>query len=500
MEDKLTRFKSILSDLVDLGHSMALLGWDQQTYMPPGGAEDRGNIQSTLSRLSHEKFTSEEMGSLIEDLVPYAGTLDPDSIDACLVKAVKKQYDKQTRVPAEWVVENAKATTLAHHVWEQARAEKNFDKFCPHLEHMIQLRREYADFFAPYDHVYDPLLDNFERGMKTAEVQAIFNDLRPQQVELIRSISEQPQVDDSFLHQPFPEKDQWAFGVDVITCFGYDWDHGRQDKAVHPFCTNFGIGDVRITTRVDPNWVNPALFGTMHENGHALYEMGVDRSLARLPLATGASMAVHESQSRMYENLIGRSLPFWKFYYPRLQEVFPSQLGNVSLETFYKGINKVHPSFIRVEADEATYNLHIMLRLELEIAMMEGSLEAGDLPEAWNSRMQDYLGVTPPDDALGVLQDVHWSSGLMGYFPTYALGNLVSVQLWERMQADMPDMEEQIERGEFASILGWLREKVHRHGAKYEPQDLIQRVTGSTINPQPYVRYLKSKFGAIYEL
>jgi carboxypeptidase Taq len=499
MEEKLNKFKAMLNDLVDLGNAMSLLGWDQQTYMPPGGAEDRGNIMATLSRMTHEKFTSQEMGSLIEALTPYADTLDPDSIDACLIQAVSEQYDRQTRVPGEWVVENAKTRTMAHQTWEKARAEKDFEMFRPYLEQIIDLRRRYAGFFQPYDHVYDPLLDNFERGMKTAEVQAIFNELRPQQVEIIRAISERPQVDDSFLHRPYPEKDQWDFGVDVITRFGYDWNHGRQDKAVHPFCTNFGIGDVRITTRVDPNWLNPALFGTMHETGHALYEMGVDRSLARLPLATGASMAVHESQSRMYENLIGRSLAFWKFTYPRLQAVFPSQLGNVSLEAFYQGINKVHPSFIRVEADEATYNLHIMLRLELEIAMMEGSLEAAELPDAWDSRMQEYLGVTPTNVAQGVLQDVHWSSGLMGYFPTYALGNLVSVQLWEKMQADMPDMEAQIERGEFSGISSWLRENVHRHGAKYKPQDLIQRVTGSKINPQPYLRYLKAKFGAIYE-
>jgi carboxypeptidase Taq len=498
MEEKLNRFKSMLNDIVDIGNSLALLGWDQRTYMPPGGAEDRGNLIATLSRLNHEKFTSQEMGSLIEALIPYADSLDPDSIDACLIKAVSERYEKQTRVPGEWVVENAKTRTMSSQTWEKARAEKNFEMFRPYLEKIIDLSRRYAAFFEPYDHVYDPLLDNFERGMKTAEVQAIFDELRPQQVEVIRAISERPQVDDSFLRQPFPEKEQWDFGVEVITRFGYDWNHGRQDKAVHPFCTHFGIGDVRITTRVDPAWLNPALFGTMHETGHALYEMGIDRSLSRLPLATGASMAVHESQSRMFENLIGRSLPFWKFTYPRLKEVFPSQFENVSLETFYKGINKVHPSFIRVEADEATYNLHIMLRLELEIAMMEGSLEAADLPEAWNSRMQDYLGLTPPDAALGVLQDVHWSSGLIGYFPTYALGNLVSVQIWEKMLADMPDMEAQIERGAFAEILSWLREKVHRHGAMYKPQDLIQRVTGSKINPQPYLRYLKSKFGAIY--
>ncbi|HSV85693.1 MAG TPA: carboxypeptidase M32 [Levilinea sp.] len=500
MEEKLSRLKSLLNDTVDLGNAIALLGWDQQTYMPAGGAEDRGNTIATLSRLTHEKFTSEEMGRLIDELLPYADTLQPNSIDACLVRVARERYDKQTRVPAEWVSENAKTTTIAHQTWEKARADKNFELFRPHLEKIIDLRRRYAGFFQPYDHVYDPLLDNFERGMKTAEVQAIFNELRPKQVDIIRAIAERPQVDDTFLHQSFPEKDQWNFGVDVITRFGYDWNHGRQDKAVHPFCTNFGIGDVRITTRVDANWLNPALFGTMHETGHALYEMGIDRSLARLPLANGASMAVHESQSRMYENLIGRSLPFWKFTYPRLQVVFPSQFGNVPLETFYKGINKVQPSFIRVEADEATYNLHIMLRLELEIAMMEGSLEAVDLPEAWNSRVREYLGVSPPDDALGVLQDVHWSSGLIGYFPTYALGNLVSVQLWETMQAEMPDLEEQIERGEFSGILAWLREKVHRHGMKYPPQELIQRVTGSKINPQPYLRYLEAKFSAIYEI
>jgi carboxypeptidase Taq len=500
MEEKINLFKAMLNEIVDLGHANALLHWDQQTYMPPGGAEDRGNISSTLSRLTHEKFTSEEMGRLIEELMPYADSLDPDSTDACLIKAVNEGYQKQTRVQAEWIVEHTKTTTMARQTWAQARAENKFDIFRPHLEQIIDLKRRYASFFEPYDHVYDPLLDNFERGMKTADVKAIFAELRPQQVEIIRAISEQPQVDDSFLHQPFPEKEQWDFGVDVITRFGYDWNHGRQDKTVHPFCTHFGIGDVRITTRVNPDWLNPALFGTMHETGHALYEMGIDRSLSRLPIATGASLAVHESQSRMYENLIGRSLPFWKFMYPRLQEVFPQQLGNVSLDTFYKGINKVEPSFIRVEADEATYNLHIMLRLELEIGIMEGSLEAADLPEAWNSRMQEYLGIVPPDDALGVLQDVHWCAGLVGYFPTYALGNLVSLQLWEKMQADMPDMEAQIERGEFGDILSWLRKNIHSHGAKYKPQDLIQRVTGEKINPQPYLRYLKEKFITIYAI
>jgi len=286
--------------------------------------------------------------------------------------------------------------------------------------------------------------------------------------------------------------------MQVSQKFGYDLGRGRQDKAAHPFTTTFGIDDVRITTRFMPDFFSSAFFSTTHETGHALYDLGLDRALNRTPLANGASLAVHESQSRMWENLVGRSRAFWEGHYPLLQQVFPAQLGNVSLEAFYKGINKVEPSFIRVEADEATYNLHIMLRLEIEIALMEGSLEVVDLPEVWNARMQEYLGVTPPDDAQGVLQDIHWSNGYIGYFSTYALGNLVSVQLWERINADLPDLGDQIRRGEFAGLLGWLRKNLHRHGAKFEPQELVQRVTGSKIDPAPYVRYLRTKYSQIY--
>jgi len=286
----------------------------------------------------------------------------------------------------------------------------------------------------------------------------------------------------------------------VITKYGYDWQRGRQDKSPHPFTTSFSISDVRITTRVDRNYLPMALFGTLHECGHGLYELGINRAYERTPLANGASLALHESQSRTYENLVGRSLPFWEHFYPRLQEIFPAQLGNVDLETFYEGINKVEPSLIRVEADEATYNLHIMLRLELEIALIEGSLEVKDLPEVWNTRMDEYLGVTPPDDASGVLQDVHWSSGLMGYFSTYALGNLISAQLWEKLNADVPDLDDQFRRGEFGDLLEWMRTHVHQHGRKFEPQELVERVTGSKIDPTPYMRYLTNKYSDIYGL
>ena len=499
MEEKIHQLRTLLEEISDLRYISALLGWDQQTYMPVGGAEARGNQLALIEGLAHERATSPELGKLLDELKPVAATLDPDSDDACLIKVTARDFEKATRVPTRHIVEFAQAATLGQQAWMEARQNSDFSLFRPHLEKIVGLRQEYASFFPNFEHPYDALLDDFEPGMKTEEVKAIFDGIRPKQVELIRAIARQPQVDDSFLHQRFDPAWQWSFGEEVITKFGYDWKRGRQDKAAHPFTTEFGINDVRITTRVDPNYLNPMLFGTMHECGHALYGQGVAQVLERTGLERGASLAVHESQSRLWENLVGRSLPFWKHFYPRLQQVFP-QLSDVPLKKFYKGINKVEASFIRVEADEANYNLHIMLRLELEIALLEGTVLVKDLPEAWNARMQDYLGVTPPDDARGVLQDIHWSGGMIGYFSTYALGNLISAQLWEKINQDIPDLSEQISAGKFEALLAWLREKIHRHGAKFEPQELVQKVTGSKIDAGAYIRYLTTKFGEIYEL
>ncbi len=500
MEKKLAQLKTLLGEVFDLYSAAALLSWDQQTYMPSGGAEGRSYAVATLETLGHQKFTAPELGHLLDDLAGETEKLDPDSDETRLVRVTRRQYDKQTRVPAALVTEMAQASALGFQYWQEARAENDFARFQPHLQKIVDLRRQYAALFAPYDNIYDPLLDDFEPGMKTAEVRRIFDTLRPQQVALVKAIAGRPQVDNAFLHQPFDEHKQWDFGVQVVTKFGYDWKRGRQDKAPHPFTQGFNIDDVRITTRVYPDFLNPALFGTMHETGHALYEQGIAHELSRTPLAGGASLAVHESQSRMWENLVGRSLPFWEHFYPQLQQVFPGQLGQVDLQTFYRGVNRVQPSLIRVEADEATYNLHIMLRLEIEMGLMDGTLEVKDLPAIWNARMQEYLGVTPPTDTQGVLQDVHWSYGSIGYFATYALGNLVSVQLWERINADIPDLAEQIRCGEFSGLLGWLREKIHRHGSKFEPQELVQRVTGSKIDPAPYIKYLQTKYGQIYGL
>ena len=500
MSEKLDQFKTLLAEVADLNNVQELLGWDQQTYMPQGGAEARGNQLATIGKISHQKFTSDEIGILLGDLEKEFEGADPDSDDLRLLKVTRHDYDQATRVPAEFVAEFAVVTSKAFEAWMEAREKSDFAIFQPHLEKVVELNQRYVSFFPPADHPYDVLLDQFERGMKTADVKAIFEALRPQQVELLKAIAEKSQVDDSFLHVEYDEKTMWDFSEVIATKFGYDWERGRQDKAAHPFTTNFSINDVRITTRFEVDNPTVMLFSTMHETGHGLYELGSKQSYERTPLAGGASLAVHESQSRMWENLVGRSLPFWEHFYPEFQKLFPAQVGNVDLDTFYKGLNKVESSLIRVNADEATYNMHIMLRLELEIDMVEGAVAVKDLPEIWNAKMEEYLGILPPDDAKGVLQDIHWAYGSMGYFSTYALGNLISAQLWEKITTDIPDLSEQFRVGEFGALLEWLREKIHMHGSKYEPQELVQRVTGSKIDSAAYVRYLKQKYSDIYGL
>jgi carboxypeptidase Taq len=501
MTEKVDKLRKMLGEVFDIQATVSVLGWDQQTYMPPGGSKGRAMQLATLSRIAHEKFVGEAMGAAIDAAEQEAADLDPDSDEARLVRKTKRDYEKHRKVPPDWVSEFNRITALAHKEWEQAREQSDFGHFQPHLEEILDLRKQYVGYFEPFDHPYDPLLDDFEPGMKTADVKAVFDDLRPQQVALVQEITERGEpVDDSVLHQHFDEQKQWQFGVEVAKAIGYDFERGRQDKSVHPFTTGFGVGDVRITTRVDPEFFNTALFGTMHEAGHAMYEQGCREELDRTSLAGGTSLAIHESQSRMWENLVGRSKPFWNAFYGRLQETFPGQLGDVDRESFYQAINKVEPSLIRVEADEATYNLHIMLRFEIELAMMEGNLDVGDLPEFWNEKMEEYLGITPPNDKDGVLQDVHWSSGMIGYFSTYALGNLVAAQLWAKIKDDIPDIEKRIEQAQFGDLLAWLREHVHQHGSKFEPMELLERITGSGLDAGSYVAYLQEKFGEVYKL
>lgn len=498
MSEKLNQLKEILGEVSDLQHAGSILDWDQNVNMPPGGSEARGQQLATLGKIAQEKSTSEEAGRLIDDLKKEFDGDDSD--DAAMIRVAARNYEKAKRVPAEFVAEQAIVTTRAFEAWVEAKGKSDFSIFRPHLEKVVELVKKYISFFPPADHPYDVLLDDYEPGMKTAEVKEIFNALRPKQVELIKKISSVKQVKSDFLNKKYNEKKVWDFGEAVITKFGYDWSRGRQDKAPHPFQTTFNVNDTRITNRFEADSPLATIFSAMHEAGHAMYEQGSNPAYERTPLAGGTSLAVHESQSRMWENLVGRSLPFWENFYPELKKIFPAQLEGVNVKSFYKAINKVEPSLIRVNADEATYNLHIMLRLELEIGMVEGSMAVKDLPEIWNAKMRDYIGMTPPNDAQGVLQDIHWSYGSIGYFSTYALGNLVSAQLWEKINADIKDLDDQIRKGKFDSLLGWLREKIHVFGHKYDPQDLVQKVTGSRIDSAAYIRYLTKKYSDIYGL
>ena len=495
--DTLAKLRKRLATVSDLGSANSLLAWDQQTYMPKGGVEGRAESMATLSRLAHEHFVDAETGGLLDA----AGDLDPETEDGALVRRARRDYERSTRLPSRLVEEITRAEGLAEPAWVEARESSDFSLFAPHLEKMLPLQREAAEALGYEDHPYDALLDGYEPGASKARLERMFGELKKGIVPMIREISKRG--DDGraeILRGAFDEATQEKFGEQVVTAFGYDWERGRQDRTVHPFCINFGPDDVRITTRFDGGWLSPALFGTMHETGHALYEQGVDPRYSRTPLSGGTSMGIHESQSRMWENLVGRSRGFWSHYYPRLQGAFPERLRGVEPEQFYRAINAVSPSEIRVEADEVTYNLHILLRFELEVALIEGSLAVSELPEAWDAKMEEYLGVTPTSYATGVLQDVHWSAGLFGYFPTYTVGNVLSVQFFEEAVKAHPEIPEGLRRGEFSTLLSWLRENIHRHGSRYLPDDLVERVTGRPLDTAPYLRYLQTKFGELYEI
>jgi carboxypeptidase Taq len=490
----LHQLETLIGEVMDLKHAADLIEWDERVYMPNGGAPVHGEMAATLRRLAHETFTSSQVGDAIAAAQAGLAADDPDSDAARMVAVTARDYEKATKVPAAFVAEHATVVSAAQHTWARARAESNFALFTPHLRKVVELKQRYVTFFPPADHPYDLLLDEFEPGMKTADVTRLFAALRPRQVELIRAVDGQPQAADRFFEAHWPESDMLAFAVDVVTAFGFDWSRGRQDKSVHPFATAIGADDVRITTRWVEGQPLSLLFGTMHETGHALYEQGVSAAYQRTLLEGGASLGVHESQSRLWENLIGRSRPFWDHFFPKMQARFPAQLGGVTQEQFYNRINRVQPSLIRVEADEATYNLHVMLRVELEIALLDGTLTVDDLPDAWNGRMQEYLGLTPPDAASGVLQDIHWSAGLFGYFATYTLGNVIAAQLWDAFATVHPARDEDIRRGDFSALLAWLRTGLHRHGRKFPPLELIAKMTGQPLTPAPYLDYLEAKY------
>jgi carboxypeptidase Taq len=500
MGEKYEALKERLASVSDIGNATAVLGWDQQTGMPAGGGEARARQLATLSRIRHELLTSDETGKLLEAAAAELADADFESDEASMVRVVQHDYEEATRLPAAFVAEWASETTLAHEVWVKARSEKDFSIFQPKLEKLVDMTLQMAEYLGYDEHPYDALLGQYERGMTTAQVSQIFSEHRVPLVKLIADIQAADPIDDSILHQPFDVEKQREFAMKMVQSFGFDMQRGAQAVAVHPFCTSFSINDVRITTRFYDNWLNPALFGMMHEAGHGMYEQGVSQALEGTLLASGTSLGVHESQSRMWENTVGRSKHFWSWALPQLQAVFPDQLGAVDLDTFYRAINTVKPSFIRVEADEATYNLHIILRFELETQILEGKLKVKDLPAAWNDLFTSMFGITPPDDAEGVLQDVHWSAGLMGYFPTYALGNLLSAQYYNQALKDHPTIEDEIAQGKFDTLLGWMNQNIHAHGRKFTGDELTRRVTGEGIQSGAYMAYLEKKFRDVYGL
>lgn len=502
MPSEYEQLKARLAEITDLSKVSSVLGWDRQTKMPPAGAPARIRQMATLARLIHERYTDPEMLNLLEGLDEWSKTLDYDSDEAGLIRLTRRDVTRRRAVPTDLVAEISKAAGEGYQAWKQARENDDFEMFRPYLERMLDLKRREAACYPAGEHIYDALLYDFEPGIPTTEVARVFDAVKGPQIALIQAIQASPvTLDNSLLHQHFDHDTQLKAALEVAQILGYSLERGRLDLTTHPFATSFSVNDARITTRVYEDFFNPCYFGTLHETGHAMYELGVAQRFEGLPLARGAWSTMHESQSRLHENLIGRSWAFVQHVFPILQRHFPQQFGRATAEDFYRAINAVQPSLIRVEADEVTYNLHIILRFELEIALLDGSLAVRDLPDAWNAKMQHYLGQTPPNNAQGVLQDVHWSSGLLGYFPTYALGNIVGGQLWAALLRDVPNRDELLAEGNLAPIRAWLVENVHQHGKKYTAPELLQRITGSAqIDPQPYITYLQTKFGELYQL
>ncbi len=493
--DDLQALRERLAEIADVSRAAGVLGWDQRVTMPPLGTEARAEALATLGRIAHERFTDAETGRLLDRLAPLEESLPYDSDDASLIRVTRRDWEKERRVPAGSAGgDDAGGGQRAPGMGRGPRRETTSSAFLPFLRTNLELKRRYIECFDAVDSPYTPLLDDYEPGMTTAEVKAVFERLRPALTELVAGA---PQVDASFLHGSFAIDDQRAFADRVLATLGFEPGAYRLDPTVHPFCTSFSNRDVRLTTRYHDHDLE-SIWSTLHEAGHGLYAHGIASSLQRTPLAGAPSLGVNESQSRTWENLVGRSLPFWSHWYEPLQQAFPGQLGRVELDAFVRAINRAEPGLIRVDADETTYSLHIILRFELEQDLIEGTVAPEDLPGIWNARMQELLGIEPPDDAHGVLQDVHWSGGGFGYFPTYALGNVISLQLWSVVRDAIPDLDEQMAAGELGELSAWLRDNLYCLGRKLTPKETLERLTGSpAIDPEPYLAYLGEKMASL---
>jgi carboxypeptidase Taq len=495
--DLASRFDELLrrlGEISDLERASTLLSWDEETKMPPLGAPARAEQLATLARLEHELSTSSELGELLEELRELEDAVDRESFEASVVRVARRDFEKKRRVPSELRAELKRAGSLGYRAWLEAREAADFDIFRPHLERRIALMHEYVACHAPYDDPYDVLLDDNEPGMRAADVQSVFARLKAELVPLVAGIPDP--VDDSCVHGDFPEEGQRAFSLEVLYRWGMDDQAWRLDDTVHPFSAGVSEADIRLTARFNRTDLM-GILSCLHEFGHGQYDRHVDPRYSRTPLQQGASTSFHESQSRLWENVVGRRLSTWRFFYPRLQELLPGQFGDVALDDFLRALNRVAPGPVRVDADEVTYPLHIVLRFELEREMLAGKVSPADLPEAFDAKLREYLGVAPADVVAGALQDVHWSDANFGYFPTYAIGSVIAVQLWERAASDLGDLDQAFERGEFGGLTEWLREHVQRWGRAFEPPELLERVLGGPLDAEPYLAYLRAKVEAL---
>jgi carboxypeptidase Taq len=494
----MTELRERLGVLHDLHRAGWLLGWDQQTMMPPAGTPARSEQIATVDRLAHELFVSEEMGELLDSLGEYERGLDPESVDAALLRVTRRDWEKARKIPAELRAEITRAEVLGVPAWAEARKNSDYQVFLPYLRRNLELKLQYIDCFADSGKSpYDILLDDYQEDARSEDITAVFTRLKEELIPLIGEVAAAEQVDTSFAHGHFPVEKQELFAREILEPLGYSSEAWRLDPTVHPFATSIALHDIRLTTRYSEADLE-SIFHTSHEFGHGIYEFSIDDELDRTPLVELNSMVLHESQSRLWENLVCRSRPFWRHFFPKLQEIFPEQLAGVTDEAWWRSVNRVEPSLIRVEADEITYGMHIILRYELEQELISGRLALEDLPEAWNAKMKEYLGVDVPDDARGVLQDVHWSGGSFGYFPTYLLGTIASVQIWETARGDLTDLDAQMEAGEFGPLREWLTEKLYRWGRRLPPEEMLRRVVGGPLDAEPYVGYLKAKVAEIY--
>ena len=501
-DSSLTKLKAKLVSIHHLKDACAVLSWDQETYMPTGGGEPRAEQIATLQTLAHESFVSPEMERLLGnwlDLQTGETRADLDEESQAFLHETWRDFNRAKKLPSQFVNALERECSLAQQVWAEARKKNDFPSFLPNLRRVIALKLEETEYLGYTDSPYDALLDEYEPASTVKKLQPLFQSLRSRLVSLLDQVlNSSVQPNSTLLTQSFDRAKQLKFGEKVLQKMGYDFDRGRMDQSVHPFTTAFHPHDVRVTTRVFEQDFQSCLFSCIHEGGHGLYEQGLRPEHYGTVLGEAVSLGIHESQSRLWENCVGRSRPFWQHFFPQAQEQFPEQLGQIGFEEFYLAINQAFPSLIRVEADELTYNLHIMVRFEIELALIEGQIQAEDLPAIWNEKIQEYLGITPDSDANGVLQDVHWSFGAFGYFPTYTLGNLYAVMFYEQAQKELPSLEQEITAGHLLPLKDWLNQKIHRWGRQYPPDELVQRVTGQSPTPEPFLQYLEHKFSRLY--